>query len=249
MNEAASGDFKFKTTMAGGKTSAFAAYRSLCYGTASLGYVVKAELLALLVSGIPGAPGLWLRQKLYPCLFRKVGRKVVFGRNLTLRHAHKIELGDGTVIDDNCVLDAKGSDNQGISLGAGVYVGRNTIVYCKNGNIRFGDAVNVSSNCQVFSSNDLEIGAGTVVAAFTYILSGGQYDVDDRQTPFARQSGMLTRGPTRIGPNCWIGAGAVIVDGVTLGEHCVVAAGAVVSRDVAPNQLVAGVPARLLREI
>ena len=168
------GDFKFKATMREGKTSAFAAYRNLYYGKASLGYVFRAELLALLVSGIPGALGLWLRQKLYPGLFKKVGRKVVFGRNVTLRHAHKIELGDHVVIDDNCVLDAKGTDNQGIAIGNGAYVGRNTIVYCKNGNIRLGDGVNVSSNCQIFSSNEVEIGAGTVVAAFTYVLGGGQ---------------------------------------------------------------------------
>ena len=61
-----------------------------------------------------------------------------FGRHLTLRHAHKIRLGQGVVIDDNGVLDAKGDGNRGIVLGNRVYVGRNTIIYCKNGDIHIG---------------------------------------------------------------------------------------------------------------
>ena len=243
------GEFKFKAAIQEGRTSAFAAYRNLCYGRTSLWYVVKSELIVLLTSGIPGALGLWLRQKLYPSLFRKTGRGVVFGRNLTLRHAHKIELGDHVVIDDNGVLDAKGDSNEGITVGNGVYLGRNTIVYCKNGNIRLGDGVNVSSNCQIFSSNEVSIGPQTVIAAYVYILGGGQYDVHDRATPFAAQSGMITRGPTRIGANCWLGAGVVVVDGVSIGEHCVVGAGAVVTGDLPADRLAVGVPARAVREI
>lgn len=250
MSEPSSGgEYKFKAAIRDGQGSAFAAYRNLCYGDTSLWYVIKSELIVLLTSGMPGALGLWLRQKLYPSLFRKTGRQVVFGRNLTLRHAHKIALGDHVVIDDNAVLDAKGDRNEGIAVGNGVYVGRNTIVYCKNGNIRLGDGVNVSSNCQIFSSNEVSIGPQTVIAAYVYVLSGGQYDVHDRATPFAEQSGMMTKGPTRIGANCWLGAGVVVVDGVAIGEHCVVGAGAVVTGDVPDNRLAVGVPARVVREI
>ena len=242
-------EFKFKAALREGGGSAFATYRNLCYGKASLGHVLLAELIVLLASGLPGGLGLWLRQKLYPLLFRKTGRKVVFGRNLTVRHARKITLGDGVVIDDNAVLDAKGDGNAGITVGNGVYIGRNTIVYCKNGDIRLGDGVNISSNCQIFSSNEVEIGPGTVIAAFTYILSGGQYDVHDRATPFAEQSGMVTRGPTRIGANNWLGAGVVVVDGAKTGEHCVIGAGAVVTGEIPAHRLAVGVPARVMKEI
>ena len=48
-----------------------------------------------------------LRRKLYPLLLGKVGRNVVFGMNVVLRHPHKIAIGDDVVIDDNCLLDAK----------------------------------------------------------------------------------------------------------------------------------------------
>ncbi|HMP74221.1 MAG TPA: DapH/DapD/GlmU-related protein [Kiritimatiellia bacterium] len=245
-----SGDeFKIKAVTSGGSGSAFRKYRDLMYGPASLGYVMLSELLVLLFGSLPGALGLVLRKKLYPRLFKQVGRGVVFGRNLTLRHAQKITLGDHVILDDNVVVDAKGSSNRGIEIGNGVYLGRNTIVYCKNGNITLGDRVNVSSNCQIFSSNELTVGQGTVIGAFTYLLSGGEYDPMNREVPFADQSGMETKGPLSIGRNCWLGAGVVVTDASSIGEHCVVAAGAVVTKQFGDEVILAGVPARVLRTL
>jgi acetyltransferase-like isoleucine patch superfamily enzyme len=236
-------DYKVKDAISAPGKSAFRAYRDIYYGDTSLWYVIKSELITTLTCGLSGAVGLFLRQMLYPCLFKQCGRKVVFGKNMTLRHAHKISLGHRVILDDQTVLDAKGEDNEGIVLEDDVYVGRNTIIYCKNGNITLENQVNISSNCQLFSSNELRVGAQTVIAAFTYLLSGGQYDIRDRATPFAKQSGMITRGSTVIGPNCWLGAGVVVVDGVKIGSHCVIGAGAVVTKDVPDDYLATGVPA------
>ena len=55
-----------------------------------------------------------------------------------LRHPHKIHIGSNVVIDDNCLLDAKGETNRGIRIGDGVFIGRNTILSCKNGDIELG---------------------------------------------------------------------------------------------------------------
>lgn len=238
--------FKTKSLAEGG---AFAAYRRMQYGPAGLGYILWAELLALLVGPLPGALGLLLRKWLYPTLFGSCGRGVVFGRNLTLRHAKKIRLGNGVVLDDNVVLDAKGSTNHGIDVGDGVFVGRNTIVYCKNGDIRIGDRANISSNCQLFSGRFLELGAGTVVAAYVYLLAGGNYDTSRSAPPFAEQPGMEGGGTTVIGENNWIGAGTVVVSGVRTGAHAVIGAGAVVTSDIPPDTLAAGVPARPKRPL
>lgn len=234
---------KVRDAQSGQGRKAFEVYRQLCYGEQPLGYIIKAELYALLLSNIPGALGLLLRKWCYPSLFQACGKGVIFGRQLTLRHAHKITLGDGVILDDGVVLDAKGHDNRGIRIGDRVYIGRHTIIYCKNGNIDIEAHVNISSNVQVFSSHQVTLGAGTVIAAFTYILSGGQYDYTS-PTPFAEQSGMITRGPTEVGPNCWLGAHAVVVDGVSVGEHCVIGAGAVVTRSIPPHHLATGIPAK-----
>jgi acetyltransferase-like isoleucine patch superfamily enzyme len=234
--------YKIKADQGG----AFAKYRTLIYGDQSLGKVVLGETLFFLFGSMPGAPGLFLRMKLYPMLFASCGRKVVFGKNLTLRHAHKITLGDQVVIDDNVVLDAKGQDNKGIVIGDGVYIGRNSIVYCKGGDLELGDRVNLSSNCQVFSSNKLRIGEGTMIGAFSYLLSGGEYDRES-EVPYADQSGMETKGPLLIGANCWLGARVTVLDAACVGDDSVLAAGAVVTRSFPENSLLGGVPARSLK--
>jgi len=196
---------------------------------------------------VPGAAGLFLRAKLYPCILGRVGRGVVFGRNLTIRHPQKINIGRDAIIDDNAVIDAKGYANAGIAIGDGVYIGRNTIIYCKNGNIRIGDNVNISSNCQIVSSNDLTLGRDSVVGAYTYLLSGGRYDYSPGARRFAEQDGFITRGPLAIGENCWIGAGVIVMDAACIGDHCVIAGGAVVTKPFPAHSIVGGVPAELLK--
>lgn len=237
--------YKVHSMAKGPSRSAFRVYRDLVYGDQPLVRVMLGELATTLLSGIPGALGLVLRKAVYPHLFARCGRGVVFGRGMTLRHAHKIRLGDKVILDDNTVLDAKGADNRGITVGNRVYIGRNTIVYTKNGDIELGDEVNLSSNCQVFSSNRLVIGAQTVIGAFTYLLSGGEYDYRD-PTPFSRQSGMTTRGPLTIGPGCWLAAGVTVTDASTIGRRCVIGAGAVVIHPIPDGSVAAGVPAKVL---
>ena len=238
-----SAEYKVKEVTKG---SASGAYRALMYGDMSLGKIVWAEVLFTLFGGLGGALGLFLRMKLYPALFKSCGRKVVFGKNLTLRHPHKIVLGDGVVLDDNCVVDAKGADNAGIILRDRVYVGRNTIIYCKNGDIEIGENVSLSANCVVFSSNRLTMKKNSVVAAFAYLLSGGEYDLND-PTPLALQKGTCTKGPLEIGEDCWIGAGAKVLDGASLGDHVVLGAGAVANKPVPANSIAVGVPARVVK--
>ncbi len=219
-------------------------YRELIIGKAGILVLLKYELIMLLASWVPGLLGLFLRQKLYRGLLGEAGNGVVFGRNVVLRHPHKIFLGDNVVIDDNCVLDAKGTDNKGIVLEDGVFIGRNTIVYTKNGDIRIGKGSNFSFTCQVFSANYVNVGENVQVAAYTY-LNGGSHSFDRTDVPVKEQE--------RIGiglvveDGAWLGAGVKVMDGVTIGKDAVVGAGAVVIKDVPALGIAGGVPARLIR--
>ncbi len=238
-------DYKLKNFTKDPSKSALKSYAALMVGDKGTFHLLKCELIVWLCGSIPGALGLLLRSKLYPLMFRKVGNKVVFGRNIMIRHAHKIELGDGVIIDDNAVIDAKGESNNGIRMGNQVYIGRNTIVYCKNGDIEMGDHVNISSNCQIFSSNHLTFKSGIVVGAFSYFLSGGEYDPTD-PTPFAQQTGMCTKGPLVIGNNVWVAAHVSVLDGASIGDDCVIGAGAVVNKPIPDNSIAVGVPAKVV---
>ena len=92
-------------------------YAALVVGRPGLGALLKYELVVTLAQALPGALGLALRKTLYPLLLGSCGRNVVFGQNVVLRHPHKIHIGDNVVIDDNCLLDAKGETNRGIRIG------------------------------------------------------------------------------------------------------------------------------------
>src|SRR4026207_2022146 len=96
-----------------GKSSR-AKYADLVVGRAGLGALLKHELIVSLAQARVGAWGLALRKALYPWLLGSCGRNVVFGQNVVLRHPHKIHVGSNIVIDDNCLLDAKGDSNHGI---------------------------------------------------------------------------------------------------------------------------------------
>ncbi len=229
--------------------SAFNAYRSLMYGDTSLGFVIRAELLQSCLSGMAGAAGILLRSRLYRGLFGAVDGKVIIGRNVVLRHPRKIRIGGGVILDDNCMVDAKGQDNEGIALGDGVFIGRGSIVYCKNGNMTLGNRVSVSSSCTLFSSNDLTIGTGTLIGAYSYILSGGEYDLAS-PLPFIDQDGMKTAGPLTIGDDCWLGTRVTVLDAAgSIGDHCVIGAGAVVTKPIPPDSVAAGVPARIIKQL
>jgi acetyltransferase-like isoleucine patch superfamily enzyme len=218
-------------------------YRSLVVGRPGLWALLKYELIVLWAQAVPGALGLALRRMLYPALLGSCGRNVIFGQNVVLRHPHKIRIGDNVMIDDHCLLDAKGTANAGIAIGSGVFVGRNTILSCKNGDIDIGNGANIGFNCEVFSASRVRIGADTLLAAYAYVV-GGDHDPADRDRPVIEQ-GRKSDG-VDIGAGAWIGAGAKILDGVTIGDRAVIGASAVVRSDVPAGATAVGIPARLV---
>ena len=224
--------------------SASEKYCDLIVGRRGLRHLLGYELINA-TAVVPGAFGLWLRSHLYPRLLGRCGRNVVFGYNVTLRHPQRIEIGDNVVIDDNCLLDAKGFDNSGIRIGNGVFLGRNTILSCKNGDIRLGDNVNIGFNCEIFSASTVTLESETLVAAYSYFIGGG-HDFDQAGVSVLRQ-GRSSKG-IRAGAGSWFGAGCMILDGVTVGEHAIIGAGAVVPRDVPAHSVAAGIPARVIRD-
>jgi acetyltransferase-like isoleucine patch superfamily enzyme len=220
-------------------------YADLIVGRRGLRALLRYEAVMLLAANRAGALGLWLRSRLYPVLLASCGRNVTFGQDVVLRHPNKIAIADDVVIDDHVVLDAKGRDNRGIRIGRGVFVGRNTILSCKNGDITLEDGVNIGFNCEVFSASDVTVGARTLLAAYTYLV-GGDHDFDQVAVPVLEQ-GRSSRG-IRVGEGAWLGAGVKVLDGCTVGAHAIVGTGAVVTRDVPEYAVAAGVPAKVLRD-
>ncbi len=218
-------------------------YSSLIVGQSGLGALLKYELVIMLTQWVPGALGLVLRKTAYPWLLGRCGRNVVFGQGVVLRHPHKIHIGDNVVIDDNCLLDAKGTANAGIRIGDGVFVGRNSILSCKNGDITLAEGVNIGFNCEVFSAGTVTVGAHTLLAAYSYLI-GGDHDFSDPSVAVNAQP--RKADGIAVGTGVWIGAGAKVLDGVTIGDRAIIGAGAVVRGEVPAGARAVGVPARVL---
>jgi acetyltransferase-like isoleucine patch superfamily enzyme len=223
--------------------SARAKYQSLVVGQPGLGALLRHELVTMVAQSMPGAAGLALRKALYPLLLGACGRNVVFGQHVVLRHPHKIRIGDNVVIDDNCLLDAKGDDNRGIEIGSGVFVGRNSIVSCKNGDVTLGDGVNIGFNCEVFSAGRVTIGARTLLAAYCYVI-GGDHDWSDPAASVMDQA--RTSSGVTIGAGAWLGAGVKVLDGTTIGDGAIVGAGAVARGEIPAGAIAVGVPAKVI---
>jgi len=214
--------------------------------------VGKSGLLALMkhefITGfayVPGALGLFLRSKLFPRPLGSCGQGVTFGYGVVLRHAHKIHLGAGTVIDDGVLLDAKGSENEGIRLGEGCFVGRNSILSCKNGDIILGDRVNIGFNAEIFSGSVVTLGDDCLLAAYTYVVGGG-HRFEDAETSVIDQE-HVSEG-IALEKGVWLGAGVKVMDGVSIGEGTVIGAGGVVTKDLEAGIVAAGIPAKKIRD-
>jgi acetyltransferase-like isoleucine patch superfamily enzyme len=226
-----------------GGQSAREKYSALVVGRPGWGALLHHEFVQLASQNVPGALGLAFRKVLFPSLLGACGRNVIFGQNVVLRHPHKIRIGDNVVVDDNCLIDAKGDANRGITIGSGVFLGRNTILSCKNGDIELADGANIGFNCEVFSASRVTIGASVLMAAYSYII-GGDHDFSDPTAPVLAQA--RTSAGVDVGAGAWLGAGAKILDGVRIGEHAIVGAAAVVRDDVPAHAVAAGVPARVI---
>jgi acetyltransferase-like isoleucine patch superfamily enzyme len=224
-------------------TSSRAKYSALVVGRPGLGALLKYELVIALAQARAGALGLVLRKMLYPALLGSCGRNVVFGQNVVLRHPHKIFIGSDVVIDDNCLIDAKGESNRGVRIGDGVFIGRNTILSCKNGDIELADGANIGFNCEVFSASRVTIGRSVLIAAYCYVI-GGDHDFSDPSKAVLDQT--RTSAGVTIGDGVWMGAGAKILDGVAIGDGAVIGAGAVVRENVPASAIAVGIPARVV---
>ena len=224
-------------------TSSRAKYAALVVGRPGLGPLLKYELIVTFAQSWPGALGLVIRKALYPMLLGSCGRNVVFGQHVVLRHPHKVHIGSNVVIDDNCLVDAKGESNRGIRIGDGVFIGRNTILSCKNGDIELADEANLGFNCEVFSASRVTIGKRVLMAAYSYVI-GGDHDFSDPSKSVLEQT--RTSAGVAIGDGVWMGAGAKILDGVTIGDGAVIGAGAVVKDSVPASAIAVGIPARVV---
>ncbi len=155
-----------------------------------------------------------------------------------------ITIAAGAKLGSNCVIDAK-------SFGQGrISIGKRTEIhdYCRletyGGLIIIGDDCSLNPFCVVYGHGGLRIGNAVRIATGCVIVPAN-HTFSDHGRPIMAQP--ESRKGINIEDNVWIGARCVILDGVRIGTGAVIAAGSVVSKDVEPMSVVAGIPARFVK--
>lgn len=129
-------------------------------------------------------------------------------------------------------------------LGRWVHLGDGCSLRCHEGNLRVGDKTVFGRNIVVNAYLDVQIGASCIVADMVYVTDF-DHVFTDLTVPIKDQG--IVKSPVRIGSDVWLGTKVSVVRGTVIGDGAVIAANAVVTRDVPDYAIVAGVPARVIR--
>jgi acetyltransferase-like isoleucine patch superfamily enzyme len=189
-----------------------------------------------------------LRGFLRGLLFHKKNGLIFIGRRVRIKSSCHISCGRNLTLDDGVYINAL--CREGVILGDNVSIGRNSIIEC-TGVIRelgegliIGDNVGFSPNCFLGVRGTIKIGRDTIFGPDVSLHAENHnfFDCDI----LIRRQGAVRLG-IEIGENCWIGAKTIILDGVKIGNGAVIAAGAVVTRDIPPFAVAAGIPAKAIK--
>lgn len=192
---------------------------------------------------------MFLRGLLTTLFSRKIAFPFFRGTNVLLIEKRRISVGKKTRISNNSKIDALSSD--GVSLGESCVFGENCIIEC-TGNlaflgkgIRIGNRTSFGRNCFFGAAGGISIGDDVI--AGEYIRFHSENHNFSSAKELIRSQGVSHKGIV-VGNNCWIGAGAVFLDGARIGNGCVVAANAVVRGSFGDDCVIGGVPAKVLKQ-
>lgn len=147
----------------------------------------------------------------------QIGNRSKIIKPMRIINKNRIFLGDNVIILNDARMEAHG-DNASINIGSGT---------------------SIEQGCHIIAADRLEIGEDCVISAWVYIADCNH--IYNKKIPIMK-SGLEVK-PTRIGKHVFIGIGAKIMPGVTIGDYSVIGANAVVTKNVPPNEIWAGVPA------
>jgi acetyltransferase-like isoleucine patch superfamily enzyme len=148
----------------------------------------------------------------------------VHGNVLEALREGRLELGKGALLEPGVWITAPGRAT--VRIGEGTFLNLGVMIAAEE-LVEIGDHCMLANGCFVTDSSH-------------------RYDDPEQPVPW---QGFVTKGPTRIGDNCWLGANVVVTSGVSIGERCVIGANSVVTKDIEPFSVAAGAPARVLRKI
>jgi acetyltransferase-like isoleucine patch superfamily enzyme len=182
--------------------------------------------------------------------FGKSSGLVLIGKGVRILYSHNLFVGKNFVVEDYCEINCLATKQ--IRAGDKVTIGKYAIIRPSNiygGDIGEGLLIGNNSNIGPYSyigcSGFIEIGNNVMISPRVSIYSEN-HNYPMTAIPMKDQG--VTRSFVKIEDDCWIAANSVILAGITIGRGSVVAAGSVVTKDVPPYSIVAGVPATIIKK-
>jgi acetyltransferase-like isoleucine patch superfamily enzyme len=184
----------------------------------------------------------------------RILKQLLFSMRARVRSGSRISMAayvkgtDGIRLGRKCKVHASASIDAtrggGVVFGDQVTLNRFAYVQGGAGGVRLGNHVEINNYSIVNGTGGIDIGDDTLIGPGVKLISyqhGYRGGMTIRSQPVEAK-------PIRVGRDCWIGANAIVLAGVSIGDGAVVGAGAVVTRDVPPNAIVAGVPAVVIKQ-
>lgn len=192
---------------------------------------------------------IWFMRALFRrFFFKSASGLVLIGPRVTIRYASHLSVGKGFIAEDGCEISC--FSKRGIVFGDKVTIGSYAIIRPSTlwggepgEGLKVGDNSNIGPYCYVGCSGYIEIGSNVMISPRVSIYSEN-HNFKSTDMPMKEQG--VTRSFVKIEDDCWIASNAVILAGVTVGKGSVVAAGSVVTKDIPPYSVVAGMPAKVI---
>ena len=190
-----------------------------------------------------------LRGYFYKLFIKKSGKKLFIGKRTDIKYRQNISLGNNVNIHDYVEINAQVKNS--VTLGNNIHIGKYSIIKCTGEytdsipSIKIGDNFGCGDFCYFGCAGGITIGNNVIMGQnVRFHAQNHMFDLVD--IPINNQ-GTTQKGIT-IEDDCWIGAGSVFLDGITVGKGCVIGSNTLVNKNIQPYSVVVGNPARVIKK-
>ena len=205
---------------------------------------VHQGFIFLILKQFPTILGTFARPILYRKIMGNVGNGCLIEKSVRFEIPSRMFINNRVFIGENCWISA-GSIRGEITFGDDSFIAHSCTLTAQGGSIQIGKHVHVSRSTYINGIGDIEIGDDTLIGPNVVMISGN-HPFDRVDIPIRLQG--VQKAKITIGKDVWLSANTTIVPGVTIGDGCVIGAGAVVTKDIPPYSIAAGVPARVVNK-
>lgn len=190
-----------------------------------------------------------IRGKFFSLGKKNIANNIFIGRKVKIIENKYLSIGDKTKLQDEVYIDALCSE--GVYIGKNVVLGRNCRIECTGSlqyvgkGVKIGDRTTFGNDCLFGAAGGIVV--GNDVVAGQYIRFHSENHNYENPSILIRNQGVTHKG-IKIGNNCWVGSGAVFLDGAKVGDGCVIASNAVVTGEFGNNEVIGGIPAKIIKD-